>query len=204
MQGGHSRLARPCSIYDILKFMLAYIKGKVFALSDRYLIVQNAGLGYKIFVAQNTISDTKIGAEIELFIYQFIREDKNELYGFKTQDELDFFELLISVSGVGPKSALAILELDNLDNIKSAISAGDHRYLSQVSGIGVKTAKKLLLELQDKLPQMAQKHSQEFEDLFDALETLGYKKNDIKKVMQKLSREKTLEEQIKDALQLLS
>ncbi len=184
--------------------MLAYIKGEVIAISEKYLIILNAGLGYKIFVGDKTLLPIKLGQDLELFIHQFIREDKNELYGFATQDELDFFELLISVSGVGPRSALAILDLDSLENIKSAISSGDHKYLSQVSGIGAKTAKKLLLELQDKLHDAGMAHAQYSSELADALEALGYKKGEIRKTLQRIDKGKNLEDQLKEALQLLS
>ena len=184
--------------------MLAYIQGKIIEKGGDYLIIENLGLGYRVFCQERVHRQAEIESEISLFLYQLLREDKNDLYGFLLRDELDFFELLLSVSGVGPKSALAIMDLDSMENIKTAIANGDNVYLSQVSGIGPKTAKKMILDLQDKLPQLDNvKHSLN-EDLLGALVSLGYTKDDYKKIMKNINPNATLQEQIKDALKLLA
>ncbi len=184
--------------------MIAFIKGRVLAKSQDYLILEAGSLGYKVFCSQEIVSKVILDTDLSLFLTHVVKEDKSDLYGFETQDEMEFFELLLSVSGVGPKSAMAILNLDSLDNIKSAIASGDEGYLSQVSGIGNKTAKKLLLELQDKLPKMEAAQHGNYEELMGALESLGYKKSEIKPVLKELNSNEDLQSQIKEALRLLS
>ncbi len=165
--------------------MIAYIKGVVIHIGGDFLIVENSGIGYKIFIPQQL--KVKIGERIELHLSNIIKEDRNDLYGFGTMDETRFFELLTSISGVGPKSALAIMSLDSIDQLKSAIADGNYNYLTQISGIGLKTAKKMILELQDKLSEFAgESDNTDHEDLIDALKVLGFKLKDIKEHIKNL------------------
>jgi len=133
--------------------MLSFITGKILIKRANYLMVMANGLGYKIFVTPALLST--LGETAELYLYQQIKEDSQALYGFLTLAELEFFELLLSVSGIGPKSALAILAMAEVGEIKEAIVLGDHGLLTKVSGIGAKTAQRLVLELKNKIDYLA-------------------------------------------------
>ncbi len=185
--------------------MLAYIKGKVLKKHE-YLVLLNNGLGYKVHVKKTDLNKVQENQEISLYLHQIITENKNELYGFFDFEEMLFFELLNSVSGIGPKSALAILNLGNLENLKLAISNADYKYLTKVSGIGSKTAKKIILELQEKIESSKQDYNKLGDDvdvLIEALQKLGYKQKEIKSILDKIDYTKSIEEQIKEALRLL-
>lgn len=156
--------------------MLSYIQGKIIAKSASYLIVENGGLGYQIFVNTGLYADAVVNNEIELYLHQHIREDANDLYGLKNLAELELFELLLSISGIGPKSALAVLSVAGIDEIKQAIANGDSGLLMKVSGIGRKTAERVVLELKEKigyLPTAAGQTSAKSDEI-DALIVLGY------------------------------
>ena len=183
--------------------MLAYIKGKCIGVSHDYTVLVNNNLGYKIFLKSETLSNLNIDQEYSFFLSHIVKEDKSDLYGFETQDEVDFFELLLSVPGVGPKSALAIMSLDSLENLKQAVFESNINYLSQVSGIGKKTAKKLVLELQDKI-QDINTGSQLTTELTEVLQSMGYKLKEIQEVIKNVDNNKDLSAQLKDALQQLS
>ncbi len=183
--------------------MIAYLNGEVLSKGADSLIVKSGNLGYRVYCLKEFLNTINIKDGVELYISQIIREDKNDLYGFGTVDELDFFELLLSVPGLGPKSALSIMQMDNMENIKSAISNGNIEYLSQVPGVGIKSAKKLVLELQDKLPALDDVQSHK-EDLNDVLLSLGYKQKEIKKIIKDIDPGQDLQDQIKEALKLLS
>ena len=137
--------------------MIGSIKGKVIKKTEKFVIVetglpaQAGGVGYKISVPPDSLSKIKEGGETMLFIHTHVREDILDLYGFLDYEELEFFELLIGVSGIGPKGALVILSVATIETLKKAISSGDLAYLTKISGIGRKTAEKILLELRDKV-----------------------------------------------------
>ena len=184
--------------------MIFYIEGVIKDIFDGFAIVFIDGIGYRLYLKKDTLHSLSKNESRAFFVYQYIKEDKNELYGFETLEEREFFELLVSVSGVGPKSALAILSLDNLEKIKQAISNSDELYLSQVSGIGKKTAKKMILELQDKLGAKSDTYAKTEPELIDALLSLGYKRKELSAVLDKIDHDKPLEEKVKQALALLS
>jgi Holliday junction DNA helicase RuvA len=155
--------------------MLAYISGKILVKRENYIIVVVNNIGYKIFVAPKLISD--LGSEAELYLYQQVKEDGTALYGFKTIEELEFFELLLTVSGIGPKSALAILSVASVEELKSAIALGNHDILTKVSGVGAKTAERLVMELKNKVDYLAPavgSSSQVRGEELEALAALGY------------------------------
>jgi len=139
-----------------------------------YLIIAVNDIGYKVFVAPRLISE--LGEAAELYLYQQVKEDGTALFGFKTLEELEFFELLISVSGIGPKSALAILSVAGVEELKSAIALGNYELLTKVSGVGAKTAQRLVVELKNKvdyLAPLAGGGASKGEEL-EALVALGY------------------------------
>ena len=138
--------------------MYAYIKGTVEYISDEYVVMDNHGIGYRIFVPGNALTSLRTGEEQTLYTHFAVREDALQLYGFLTQDDLDLFRKLLGVSGVGPKGALGILSVMNADDLRFAILSDDAAAISRAPGIGKKTAQKVILELKDKL------------DLLDAFE----------------------------------
>ncbi len=134
--------------------MIAYLKGKIIYKGSGIIILENNNIGYKVFLGEEFFKEISLDEEREIFIYQQIKEDTNDLYGFRNISDLELFELLISVSGVGPKSALGILNLAGGADIKEAILSGDSASLTKVSGIGKKTAERLVLELKTKIAKL--------------------------------------------------
>ncbi len=160
--------------------MISYLKGKVINKGDAYLIVVVSGLGYKVYINETIYSETVINDEIELYIYQHVREDALSLFGFLSIDQLELFELLISVSGIGPKSGLGVLAVGAPEFIRDSIASGDSDVLTKVSGIGKKTAERVVMELGDKMASINLSgvkpgtSSSSSVDEIDALVALGY------------------------------
>lgn len=138
------------------------------------LIVRSGDLGYRITVTPSLLQEARPGSDIELYLYEAARENAIELYGMKSIDELDLFESLLSVSGVGPKSALAILGLSSANALRSAIARGETDTLTKVSGIGRKTAERIILELRNKIGDLGIEASSGGSDEIAALMSLGY------------------------------
>jgi Holliday junction DNA helicase RuvA len=160
--------------------MIAHITGTVALRGNSYVIIDVEGVGYKIFATPETIlgiSDTS--DTTTLHTHMAVRETAMDLYGFRTRTELEFFELLITISGIGPKSALGILSVAPVDTLKKAVASGDTSYLTKVSGIGKKNAEKIVLELRDKLAggvsfEQNTTGLREEADAIEALQALGY------------------------------
>ena len=132
--------------------MIGSIKGKIILKTAKFLIVGTGGVGYKIYVSPDTLSKAKKTSELVFFwIHTHVLEDAIDLYGFLVREELEFFEMLINISGIGPRSALAILGIASLETLRKAIGTGDTAYLTKISGIGKKTAEKIVIELRDKV-----------------------------------------------------
>ncbi|MEI6835590.1 MAG: Holliday junction branch migration protein RuvA [Candidatus Falkowbacteria bacterium] len=160
--------------------MIAYLKGTVVAKTNNYIILETGGVGYQVFAGENFLAELKSGDVKELYLHHRVREEASDLYGFSNLEDLNLFELLLSVSGVGPKSALAVLSLASSDDIKEAIIRGDASLLTKVSGIGKKTAERLVLELKTKITRVSSGTSlvggglSGAGDELDALMSLGY------------------------------
>ncbi|MEK7560673.1 MAG: Holliday junction branch migration protein RuvA [Patescibacteria group bacterium] len=159
--------------------MLAFVDGIIEFIGAKFVVVNVGGVGYKIFVGADTLNKLpQKGGTVKLWTHQHVREDALELYGFRHFAELEFFELLIGISGIGPKGALGVLAIAPLDTLKKAIAAGDTSYLTRVSGIGRKIADKIILELRDKLAgagaETGAHELREEADALDALVALGY------------------------------
>lgn len=160
--------------------MIAHITGTIAFRGSTYVVIDVEGVGYKIFSTPETILG--IGEEnalTTLYTHMAVRETAIDLYGFRNRAELAFFELLITISGIGPKSALGILSVAPVDTLKKAISSGDTSYLTKVSGIGKKNAEKIVLELRDKLTGAMSTATSSTElraetDALEALQSLGY------------------------------
>ncbi len=190
--------------YD--KNMIGSIKGKIILKTDKFLIVETGGIGYKVSVSPDTLSKAgKMESEIFLWIHTHVREDALDLYGFLGQEELEFFEMLINVSGIGPKGALSILGITSIETLRKAISIGDTSYLTKISGIGRKTAEKIVIELRDKIGTELEGSSLQVElDALEALKSLGYSGIEAREVLKKVSPDANTNTKIREALKLLS
>lgn len=131
--------------------MLSYIKGTVVLVKSEYAVIEAGGLGYKVIMPLSESSRLNCGSEAKVLTYMYIREDILDLYGFITEEALNCFELLISISGVGPKAAIAVLSVLSPDQLALAVSSGDFNAIKQAPGIGAKIAQRIVLELKDKL-----------------------------------------------------
>ncbi len=189
--------------------MIAYLEGLIIHKTDKFIVVNVSGVGYKVFITIDTVSSLSEDTTVSLWTYTAVRENSLDLYGFKTIKEMSFFELLLDVSGIGPKSALGILTVASIDTLKKAIATGDTSYLNKVSGIGKKTAEKIVIELRDKLkahkgpdgtPSMLRGEG----DVALALQSLGYSPSDARDVLRHIpdSIEGT-NARIKEALKIL-
>lgn len=181
--------------------MIAFLKGRILEKGLTYLIVENGGLGYKVFVTPEILSKS-IGDEVKLFTYHKVAEDGQSLFGLPDFKTLQFFELLITVSGVGPKMALTILSSAPAENIKQAIAGQDAAIFTRISGIGSKTAERIIVDLKDKVG--AADGSSSGSEIFDALLALGYNQREVREVVNKIDHKQPQEQQLKAALQMLS
>lgn len=184
--------------------MYGYISGKIKIIEPNYIIIDNNGIGYQIYVP-NPYNFT-IDKEYTIYTYANVREDEYTLYGFKTREEKELFLKLISVKGLGPKMALPMLATGSISMLEEAIENENIAYLKKFPKIGDKVAKQVILDLKGKLGVIntglfaKENHSNELEE---ALLGLGYKQIDIKKVVNKINKDLSLEDQIKEAFKLL-
>ncbi|WP_236894961.1 Holliday junction branch migration protein RuvA [Clostridium beijerinckii] len=196
--------------------MYEYIKGKYIGINKDYVIVENSGIGYKIFTSGATMSSMpKNGEEIMLYLEQIVREDFIGLYGFDSKEELEMFKLLLTVSGVGPKAALSLLSISRVNNLKYAIMIGDEKHICRGVGIGKKTAARIILEIKDKLkPDELLDSSMEIDtkdnenvmalsEALSALIALGYIEKEAESVLKKIDKNDSVENIIKNALKAL-
>ncbi len=186
--------------------MIGHLKGTVIHQDLKSVILDVNGVGYKIYT-NTSILDYHKEKTLEFWTYLAVRENVLDLYGFQTKDEIDFFELLLTVSGIGPKSALGILSIATIQNLKHAISTGDTSHLTKVSGIGKKNAEKIVLELKDKLDGLV--FEMEYStagdvDALEALKALGYAEKEAREALKKVSEAKDTGDKVKKALKLLS
>ena len=186
--------------------MIGHLTGIIIHQDLRGVVLDVQGVGYKIFT-NTTLLDTQTKQPVEFWTYLSVRENALDLYGFQTQEELSFFELLISVSGIGPKSALGILSVATLPNLRQAIVTGDTSHLTKVSGIGKKNAEKIVLELRDKIGEWSIENGTSASgdiDALEALKSLGYGERDVREVLKKVFDITDTGDKVKAALKLLS
>lgn len=203
--------------------MLAYIKGELANKSRSYVVIDVGGLGYKIFMSELSMEQIgNIGDIVKVYTYYRVMEDDISIFGFNTNEELRLFELLISVSGVGAKTAITMLGTIKPEDFAIAIISNDINTLKKLPGIGAKTAQRIVLELKDKLKKEKQieelsiatektelvknkiEKDKKLEEAFDALQVLGYNSKDIEKVMNKIDQSLSLEEIIRAGIKELS
>ena len=197
--------------------MISYIKGTLEIKAKDYIVVDVGGIGYKIFMSETAINELEKGTEAKVFTYMRVREDDISLYGFLNNEELVTFELLISVGGVGAKSAITILSNITPSKFALAVITNDVNTLKKLPGIGAKTAARIILELKDKMKTEQSIESDKNEeikeaivldnkanDAVEALCVLGYTKKDVENVIAKIDTSKlTVEEIIRQGLKYL-
>ena len=187
--------------------MIGHLKGIIVRQDLKSIILDVNGVGYKIYTNTALVKSQKLKVRSQFWTYLAVRENALDLYGFATKEELDFFELLISVSGIGPKGALHIMTVASLSNLRNAIATGDTSHLTKVSGVGRKSAEKIVIELKDKLEGLVSDLGQSMSgdiDALDALKSLGYSERDAREALKKVSDVSDTGEKVKRALKLLS
>jgi len=193
--------------------MFEYISGTIKELTPAYIVIDCGGVGYYINISINTYSAFQNKEECKIFIHQVIREDANILYGFYSKEEREIFRHLISVSGVGANTARVILSSLSAIEIHKAITQNDVNILTSIKGIGTKSAQRIIIELRDKLGKseiiqeiIPSQSNTIKEESLSALVTLGFPKNNVEKILNKLildQPESTVEELVKKSLKLL-
>lgn len=197
--------------------MYAYIKGTLEEKSTDSIVVETAGIGYKIYVSEHTMAKLgEIGEKVKIYTHYHVREDNISLYGFMSNEELKMFELLLQVSGIGAKTAIAMLSNITPSKFALAIISNDLKTLTKIPGIGNKSAQRMVLELKDKLKTQTaieddeeeaipNDNSESINEAGQALQILGYNKSEISKVFDKFDTHNlSTEELIKEALKRLA
>lgn len=189
--------------------MISRLKGILETKAEKYVIMDIGGVGFKVFVSAATLENLPAaGQSAALHTHLNVREEALDLYGFLTQEELKFFELLLTISGVGPKVALGVLSIASVKTLVSAIAKGEVEFLTKVSGIGTKIAQKIILELKDKIVKLGFEAGEaatlEDYEVIDALIGLGYTPNQARRAVRDLPKNiKGVEKRIKEALKTL-
>ena len=198
--------------------MLAYIKGELTAKTNEYVVIETGGLGYKVFMPETSMDKLgQIGDKVKVYTYYRVREDDISIFGFVTNEQLRMFELLLSVSGVGAKTAVGMLAVIEPTDFAFAVISEDISEIVKAPGVGKKSAQRIVLELKDKLKKDAisvnaevtvgktTSNNAELEEAISALQVLGYNKKEIEKVFEKIDRENSnVEDLIKKGLAALS
>lgn len=194
--------------------MYDYIKGKLSKITAKFIVVETAGLGYVIYVAKPYSFSGYVNQEVTIYLHQVIRDDAHLLFGFHTENEKEIFLNLISVSGIGPTTALAIIAVDDNEGLVSAIDNSDIKYLTKFPKIGKKTAQQMILDLSGKFVEasgesatsrkVSSEQNSNLEEAMEALLALGYKATELKKVKAFFEgTNETVEQYIKSSLKML-
>mgnify|MGYP001591694845 CR=1 FL=1 len=188
--------------------MISYLSGTIKYKSINYLVILTNGVGYKVFVQAELMAETKLDDSLALFIHTHVKEDALDLYGFASAEDLTMFELLLGVSGIGPKTALSIFSNGKLPKIKEAIVVGDVSFFTAVRRLGTKNAQKIIIELRPKLGSLGAldltEQTGETKEIIDALKTFGFSVNEAKEALKSLKdMEGTTSDKIRAALKFL-
>ncbi|MFH1564266.1 MAG: Holliday junction branch migration protein RuvA [bacterium] len=191
--------------------MLSYISGKIKYKTENSLIILVYGLGYEVFLGKKATEKQELDTEIELFLYQDVREDALNLFGFENRETLNLFKHLVSISGIGPKSAMSILEIASVQEIISSIQRNDPHLLTKVSGVGKKTAERIVLELKNKFNSIANIDPENKDqistssDEIDALISLGYSAGQARDALRQVSPDiKDIGDRVKEVLKKIN
>ena len=198
--------------------MISQINGKLISLNEGFVIIELGGLGLKVNMSTSSIRNFKLNEIISLVTHMHVREDALDLFGFINESSKKLFLMLISISGIGPKLGMTILSGIEPEKLKTCIISGDVKTLTSISGVGAKTAKRIIIELKDKFSNVDdenlgfndEKDSEISNNILNALISLGYSEIESKKVVEKLNllspdqNDKRIETLIKEALDLLN
>lgn len=198
--------------------MIYNVNGTLTYTEPTFAVVECGGVGFKCFVSMNTLKDlTSVGTRVNLFTYMSVREDAMDLFGFSTQAELQAFKLLITVSGVGPKAAIAILSVLSPDRLSIAVSSGDVKSIQAANGVGKKTAERVVLELKDKMVGVGSASaasvvegiqsvvaSSNAQEAVEVLVSLGFNQSDAAMVVGAMDKSLSVDDMIRKGLKQLS
>lgn len=191
----------------MIEHMIGSVTGEVTAIRAGYAVIAAGGIGYKVAATRSTLSGLSVGYPTMLWTHLIVREDVLDLYGFPTEDEMRFFEMLLTVSGIGPKSALAVLDIATIETLRNAIASGNSGYLTNVSGIGKKTAEKIIIELRDKVGLIAVGTDETLrgdEDALEAMRALGYSATEARDALRKVPATiKSGNDRLREALKIM-
>jgi len=170
--------------------MISQLTGTITFKTDKFLIIDVNGVGYKVYGTTELVSKTKENDKAKIWTYLAVRENAMDLYGFASKEELDFFELLNTISGIGPKTAIGILNVTNVPSLRKAVSTGETAHLTKVSGLGKKMADKIVLELKGKLGSYEEINLglKEEIDALEALKSLGYSHKESREALQDIDK----------------
>ncbi len=185
--------------------MISYLQGQIKKAGERSLTVLVGGVGYEVFVDNDTLTKAVIGQEVEFYVYTAVREDAIDLFGFLSESQYYFFKLLITISGIGPKSALNILAAAKPEDIRQAVVNDDPGLLQKVNGIGKKTAERIVVELKSKIGAgiVASGDSNVSSEVIEALESLGYRAGEIREALRQVDDNLSTEKKVSQILKLL-
>jgi len=187
--------------------MIGHLEGSVHSVHLGYVILSAGGVGYKVFCTREALTRLKREEKAALWTHLAVREGILDLYGFFEEDGLRFFDMLLTVPGIGPKSALAVLDIASIETLRSAIAAGNASYLTNVSGIGKKTAEKIVLELKDKVGAGDTTRGASLkgdEEALEAMRALGYSQTEAREALRKVPSEvETSSQRLREALRIL-
>lgn len=192
--------------------MIAYLEGTIRDKAEQHVVLVVNSVGYKVFVLAGALLQFNLGETVKLHTHQHVREDAIELYGFERPEELNTFETLIGITGVGPKTALGILSITTPEQLRMAVASGNVGLLTKVSGVGRKTAERLIVELKDTFALEDKRKGAEAATIFEsdievieALERLGYAKSEARKAVEAIPKDITdTEARLKTALKHLA
>lgn len=199
--------------------MIGYLKGKIIDKDEKTVIILINNVGYTLFIPEKEINFIKIDSENEFYTELVVRENEMTLYGFLTREEKEMFNLLNEVSGIGPKSSMAIISFMDINSLSKAVINEDLNMLIKLPGVGKKTAQRIILDIKEKLIKRGtlgqeetsqdgylQVKNEKLTDVFDTLEALGYSNREILKLLPEMENNEELSEQeiIKKALKILS
>ena len=189
--------------------MIASLSGKVTEKQGQMVVLETGGIGYGLYVSFEDFGALDAGKEAKLYVYEGIRENSYELFGFKKLESKNLFELLLSVKGVGPRMALAILSVASLEKVRQAIAAGEVKFISQAKGVGRRVAERVVVDLKDKVGLAADEAATEFlttpaadpgDEALQGLVALGYSVADAAEALKKVDKKLPPADRIKAAL----
>jgi Holliday junction DNA helicase RuvA len=189
--------------------MIATLSGEITGKKTDQIVLECGGVGYGLYVTFEDFGALELDSKVKLYVYEHIRENAHDLFGFRSPETKKLFELLLSVNGVGPKMALAILSIANVAQVKQAIASGDTKFISQATGVGKRVAERVVVDLKDKVGLVASDDATGFlaipsgnsnDEALQALVTLGYSVQDAAEALNGIDEELSTEERIKQAL----